>query len=634
MSEGPNEPAPPPPIFPEVNQVEDPGAIQRAYVALLMQNGLRDVGAAAAGTPIQPMDPSAALGYAMAPGFQSAPRGGDMFAAQPSAAVAGGMGLIAGEGGQLGGAPPPAGVQQAADINEQVLQYLEAMKLIPPRGRAAVGYGEKVGVKYGAPGQPGGDAALGRQDPMAGISTAAQAKANALAAEGQALAEGKLAEQRIRDSVNLRYEGQLQREEQFRAKMQQVADAQGAQLDADLQTWGSMRPSPGKVLRDSSAVGKFLRGLGALAAGLGTRATGGENRALTIIRQEIDDDIAAQRDAINAKGQSIQQRMGLYRVNLDRWGNEAQAMAATRAAYLQLGQQQLEAEMAGKEAPAVVAKYRGAIADLQMGVAQEKAKFIEAARQRGVQYAQMNQGERHFQQQLKLEAAKADAMGHANKAKMMTELSGRTVSAVTARTDGRKIPIARGDDKDAINLNEFSQQVQTARHLLRDIEDIERRMSMGDKVLPWKEGYQLKQEKVALLHQAMNKINQNGVMNAGDQESLNKSTGPAINLIDNYERRQALYGDLQRIAQNKFQQRVITYDPDTQNFSRGGDVSWEDPGRPVDQLAEALRRKGVAPEVIERIIQDGNRDERQGYPARSTPRAPPASAFYFPWTTD
>ena len=109
----------------------------------------------------------------------------------------------------------------------------------------------------------------------------------------------------------------------------------------------------------------------------GSALTGGPNRALALINQQIDRSVRAQefniqneRAAANMQGQSVQMMRGLFR-------DREAADAAARALHLQAAQTQLSAVMAG-----LTGDQRTAAGQLQQALAQEQAAAAAIAADR------------------------------------------------------------------------------------------------------------------------------------------------------------------------------------------------------------------------------------------------------------
>lgn len=115
--------------------------------------------------------------------------------------------------------------------------------------------------------------------------------------------------------------------------MHQIYQDQQADINNNLSDLDSAiknnKINPNRLFQNLTTGNKILAGIGLFLGGFSSAMTGQPNYAMIGIQRAIDNDIDAQKTANNNK-------MNLYKMNLDRYHNSTQAELATRLTYNQM----------------------------------------------------------------------------------------------------------------------------------------------------------------------------------------------------------------------------------------------------------------------------------------------------------
>lgn len=209
------------------------------------------------------------------------------------------------------------------------------------------------------------------------------------------------------EKERIRQQGELQdaQLQEAIAREKRMADLQGAyQRDYEAQLTGLKKsiadfndtrttPDPGRWWGSRSTSQKMMAGIGMLFGAFGAPATGGENRAVGVITKLIDDDISAQKFAIQAaldRGRTdIANRQNLLGLMRQKFGDDVQAESAAKLAALERFELQMD-QVARRMAPAEAeAKLTAAKGQLQALKAKEAEAFAHRAHERAVQSAEL-----------------------------------------------------------------------------------------------------------------------------------------------------------------------------------------------------------------------------------------------------
>lgn len=173
--------------------------------------------------------------------------------------------------------------------------------------------------------------------------------------------------------------GQIQNDNASReaVRQQRMDDAQ-AKFDQMNHALQSQHIDPAKAFRDESDADKFFT---SLLVGLSTYGAGishGDNTGLKLFRSRIDDSIAAQNKDLETQRAGVENQRGLVGMMREQFGDQRQADAAARMAYLDMGKQKLAEIAARGLGTEGKMKLDAANAALQTDWAKEKAKFDQA----------------------------------------------------------------------------------------------------------------------------------------------------------------------------------------------------------------------------------------------------------------
>lgn len=160
-----------------------------------------------------------------------------------------------------------------------------------------------------------------------------------------------------------------------RAARRLEADKADAAIRTDIEEFKNTKIDPNHMWATAST-GRKIAGAISLFIGGFLEPVTGKNSALTIINQAIDRDIDAQKSALQARGEALNQKQSLYARNLARYGDEYQANLVTRAQLLENAKGTLQAQLARFDAPAI--RNRGEQAVL--GIEQQQNQTLEQMR--------------------------------------------------------------------------------------------------------------------------------------------------------------------------------------------------------------------------------------------------------------
>lgn len=219
-------------------------------------------------------------------------------------------------------------------------------------------------------------------DPMAGLNKAYNMQEMGIL--GQADAQAKQAEEQ--------YQAGLKTQETL-AKLDAANAERDQKRDQERQKWEdefhkaqddfqATKIDPNHYWSNISTGKKILWGISAFFSGLGSR--NGQNVGLDMLKDTINSDIAAQKADYDKKKYGMDVKQTMYSRMMERFGNERQAEAATRARILtdlQLQNQGIASKYASPEVKAKAIQLNGVI-EKERGIA--KATFDQAANARAL----------------------------------------------------------------------------------------------------------------------------------------------------------------------------------------------------------------------------------------------------------
>lgn len=172
------------------------------------------------------------------------------------------------------------------------------------------------------------------------------------------------------------------------ARKEEFAKAEERKLNDMMTEFGEMKVDPSKFWRDRSTGQKIIAGislaLGAVGGGL-TRT--GENKAVGVITDAIDRDIAAQKDNIEVKGEAIEKQEGLYAKALQRFDDSITAEKAAKIAALDQVKNRLLTIKGKYQSPTLQAKADQALNEIDLAQNAEKLKFEQLIQAKAAEQA-------------------------------------------------------------------------------------------------------------------------------------------------------------------------------------------------------------------------------------------------------
>ncbi len=246
--------------------------------------------------------------------------------------------------------PPPSGAP---------LGVVRATPAQPPQAATAPGAGGpppilgKIGATYDA------------QESAMRDATAAQVNAN----DAQTVGDAQV--------------GQLQREQAQaaadRAKEQaEVTQRQMEEIQRMSDQAAAMKVDPGRWWGSQSTGEKVTYSLAAMLGGFAAGWTHGPNQALQQINKYMDDDIAAQRTAIEQAHGKVSDARGILSEMYTRYGNLDKAEAATKMLQINAAVNDTKAQVAAANSPAIAANGQAAIVGLEREKLLAQQRFIAA----------------------------------------------------------------------------------------------------------------------------------------------------------------------------------------------------------------------------------------------------------------
>ena len=170
--------------------------------------------------------------------------------------------------------------------------------------------------------------------------------------------------QSMADQIDDMAEKSKVREEERQKKMDKVIN----DLDETFKQIEQKKIDPNRYWANKSTGQKIMMGLGTFLAGLG----GGDNRVLQYVNKQIQNDIAAQKDQFDRQGQRAQ---NMYKVMLQRFGDERKAEAATEAMMIKSMQQRINAKVAGSKSATIRANAAKMKLDMNVRLAELAQKI-------------------------------------------------------------------------------------------------------------------------------------------------------------------------------------------------------------------------------------------------------------------
>jgi hypothetical protein len=245
-----------------------------------------------------------------------------------------------------------------------------------------------------------------------GLAKARRAEGDAITEQYRVGQEKAAAEAGYRDQANQDAQAQEAKRQAFEQRAAQVRDAhmQAFQKATDDLAAVNTKVDPGRLWASKDTPDKLAAAIGIFFGGIG----GGSNQALGIVQQAIQDDIAAQRDHVQANLEKGKAKMAgaqtMYGMALQSLGDERAAYAATSAAAKQMLLDRIDQLDAKYRSPELKAKADQARAQISADIAKDKTEAQRWAADMGVKRAQLDM--QRAELALKAGALGAKGAGH------------------------------------------------------------------------------------------------------------------------------------------------------------------------------------------------------------------------------
>jgi hypothetical protein len=320
----------------------------------------------------------------------------------------------------------------------------------PPGGDSAGPAGIALQTAMGAALPGAGNPAPAGGDYMRSVKAelgaiAEGAKSGAARAAEVAAYQAKLADQ---------MDQQQAQQAQKQGDRQRSFDDQVRQLQQSMATFNSEKIDPSHFWASRSTGQKMLAGIGLALGAMGSAFTGGPNQALGIIQSAIDRDIEAQKANLSKAQQGVQNQASLLGIYRQKFQDDAQAEAATRATMLQNAALRTQAMAAKYDAPELKAKAQQAAAQLGAEAAKAMDDFKQRAFERSLQTAQLGVEQEKLglagvQRQQQLNSRFVPGLGYALDEKSADELRKRYPAYQNASSLVDELAKLRGSDDSA-----------------------------------------------------------------------------------------------------------------------------------------------------------------------------------------
>ncbi len=189
---------------------------------------------------------------------------------------------------------------------------------------------------------------------------ASQVQANAEVALAQAHQDAVEADRARQERIGIERAQYVQDQQ---AKLEKLSLDARKQVDPEL-----ARGSAGAQIMSAIAVA-----LGQYGASI----TGGQNTAYQIVKDRINQNIEAQRDNIANAGKALDHEQGLYKQNLEEFGDKARASIATKVSLLEQAKAETDKQFAKARGTMNEGDYHELVAKLNADIANEKDTFAK-----------------------------------------------------------------------------------------------------------------------------------------------------------------------------------------------------------------------------------------------------------------
>jgi hypothetical protein len=164
---------------------------------------------------------------------------------------------------------------------------------------------------------------------------------------------------------------EIARQKHLEDKQRELDDAVSQFEDADI--------DPSRLFTEASTASKVMGAISMALGAFGASANGGENRAATIIRNAIEQDVAIQKAEIAKMGDMVTARRNLLQDMRLRFSDEREAEAATKLAMLNQAELQIKALSSQYKGPVAQAEAMKAIGALQLEKEKLRSDYMKQA---------------------------------------------------------------------------------------------------------------------------------------------------------------------------------------------------------------------------------------------------------------
>ncbi len=222
------------------------------------------------------------------------------------------------------------------------------------------------------------------------------AMAKAAEAEAQALRQRSALELQAQEEHLTNQRKLAAQQDEFNAKRAQAMDAQQKELQKAITDANAVNTevNPSRFWGSRDTGQKIMGFVGLLFGALGAPATGGENKAVTLMNKIIDDDISLQKDQIalniSKANRNVDNQRNLLGVMRDKFQDDIQALSATRLAMMDQFETQMNVMLSKSRDPEISAKLQTALATLEQEKAKEHMRFAQQAEVNSQKWAEIN----------------------------------------------------------------------------------------------------------------------------------------------------------------------------------------------------------------------------------------------------
>lgn len=197
-----------------------------------------------------------------------------------------------------------------------------------------------------------------------GMTNAAQA------GEQKAVEQAAMLRKQQEEMQRLQAEQQLNEQ-----KRQETLAAEHSKLNQSIEEYGNLQVDPKRLYKNMDTGDKVFAAIGLILGAFGKNG----NTAVDVLQNAINRDIDAQKADMAVKGDQLNAKKGIYSQMMARFGDERQAEAATRLAYLQNAQLKTQEIESRYKAPEIKANAQMLYGQLEAQKQAALAQFAKTA---------------------------------------------------------------------------------------------------------------------------------------------------------------------------------------------------------------------------------------------------------------